>query len=80
MVPGLDLAGHFYAGVERKALDRMTRLWPFLPEDLEAELLARGRLHYRIYNGRASDILPRAGAGNRCGRYFCCCFLFISSI
>ena len=53
----LDLNGNAYARIERNDRGEVIALWPYLYGDVSVELLASGRLRYRIYNGRRTEIL-----------------------
>lgn len=57
MVRCLDLNGNAYARIERNARGQVTALWPMLPPDIQVEVLPNGRLRYKFYNGRRTEIL-----------------------
>ena len=57
MIRCLDLHGNAYARIERNARGQVVALWPYLYGDVEVEQLPNGRLRYRVFNGRRSEIL-----------------------
>lgn len=48
MTRALDLAGNAYARIERNARGQVTSLWPLAPLTVAPEVLASGRLRYKV--------------------------------
>jgi HK97 family phage portal protein len=57
LVRELDLHGNSFAKIERNARGQVVALWPYLYGDVSVELLPTGRLRYRIFNGRRSEVI-----------------------
>jgi HK97 family phage portal protein len=57
LVRSLDLLGNSYSRIEWNARGQVTALWPILYSDCQPELLPNGRLRYKVFNGRRSELL-----------------------
>jgi len=57
MVRSLDLFGNAYARIERNARGQVTALWPLLFGGVQVDILANGRLRYRVYTGGRTETL-----------------------
>jgi HK97 family phage portal protein len=57
LIRNLDYFGNSYARIERNARGQVTALWPFRQGDISVELLPTGRLRFRAFDGRRTEIL-----------------------
>jgi HK97 family phage portal protein len=57
MIRCLDMFGNAFARVERNARGQVVALWPFVQGDCQVEKLPNGRVRYRVFNGRRTEIL-----------------------
>jgi HK97 family phage portal protein len=57
LIRNLDYFGNSFARIERNQRGEVVALWPFMSGDISVELLPSGRLRYRAYDGRRTQIL-----------------------
>jgi HK97 family phage portal protein len=57
LVRCFDLYGNAYARIERNARGQVTALWPYIVGDCQVERLPNGRVRYRVFNGRRTELL-----------------------
>jgi HK97 family phage portal protein len=53
----LDMFGNAYARIERNARGQVVALWPYIVGDCQVERLPNGRVRYRAFTGRRTEIL-----------------------
>jgi HK97 family phage portal protein len=57
LIRSLDLWGNAYARIVRNARGQVTELIPFLVGDCQVERLPNGRVRYRAFTGRRTEVL-----------------------